>query len=143
MDHIETERERLGENFQEIETRIKDAADPREWYNRNPGLILGAAAAGGLVLGLLCTSRSTEAAHAAGFAAPRPNPERHAASASSHLNTIKNTLDTTMAALVGLGAQKFQDFISDTLPGYEQQYSVARQRQEAWDRADSNPPTTH
>jgi len=142
MEHIETEREQLGENLEEIESRIKDAADPRTWYERNPGLILGAAAAGGLVLGLLVTSHSSEdEASPVAFAEPRSLPEK-SASENKHLKTIKNTLDTTIAALVGLGARKFQDFVSDTLPGFQEQYHAASQRQAGWDAADYRPPTT-
>jgi len=148
IEHIETEREQLGENLEEIESRIKDAADPRAWYERNPGLILGAAAASGLVMGLLCTSRSSDFADSAemvdpaGFSESRPTSERRL-SESRHVKTIKNTLDTTLAALVGLGARKFQDFVSNNLPGFQEQYTVASQRQEAWDAADSNPHSTY
>lgn len=153
MEHIETEREQLGENLEEIESRfqdakdrIKDAADPRAWFERKPALCLGAAAAGGLILGLLLTSRSSpEMVDFADYAEPQPqpSPQRHAVSESRHLKTIKNTLDTTIAALVGLGARKFQDFVSDSLPGFQEQYTAASQRQAAWDSADSNSPTTH
>jgi hypothetical protein len=59
------------------------------------------------------------------------------------VKTIKNTLDTTIAALVGLGARKFQDFVADSLPGFQEQYNVANQRQAAWDAADSKPATTY
>jgi len=143
MEHIETEREQLGENLDEIESRIKDATDPRAWFEQNPLLILGTAVAGGLVLGLLMTSKSSEETFSSGFSQPLPVPERHHASESKHLRTIKDTLDTTVAALVGLGARKFSDFISDTLPGFQEQYDVASQRQAAWDSANSEPPITH
>jgi hypothetical protein len=134
MEHIESEREQLGENLDEIESRIKDATDPRAWFNKNPAIILGAAAAGGLVLGLLITnSRSSDNGYPAGFMAPEPEGETHHHRESKHLDTIKKTLDTTVAALVGLGAQKVQDFISDALPGYQQQYNAVSERQAAWD----------
>jgi hypothetical protein len=144
MEHIETEREQLGENLEEIEGRIKDATDPRAWFQKSPGLVLGAAAASGVVLGLLLTSRSyeNEPMSAAGFLEPPPAPARPV-SESKHLKTIKNTLDTTVAALVGLGARKFQEFVSDALPGFQEQYNAASQRQEAWDAEDSRPHITH
>jgi len=142
MEHIEIEREQLGENLEEMESRLKDATDPRAWFQKNPGLILGAAAAGGLVLGLLCTSRSSEeVADYTGFSEPQPMPVKHA-SESRHMKTIKNTLDTTIAALVGLGARKFQDFVSDSLPGFQEQYNVASQRQAEWDAAEAHPHST-
>jgi len=145
MEHIETEREQLGENLEEIESRIKDAADPRAWYERNPGLILGAAAAGGVVLGLLITSRSSDdEADPVGFSERRALAAVPPAPENKHLKTIKNTLDTTIAALVGLGARKFQEFVSDTLPGFQEQYNAASQRQAGWDdAADYRTPTTH
>jgi hypothetical protein len=136
MEHIESEREQLGENLDEIESRIKDATDPRAWFDRNPGMILGAAAVSGLVLGFLMTSRSSDSPRPAGFSVPGPEMEIHRE--SKHLNTIKKTLDTTVAALVGLGAQRVQDFISDALPGYQQQYNVASQHQAAWDSTDES-----
>lgn len=142
MEHIETEREQLGENLEEIESRFKDATDPKAWFQRNPGVILGAAAASGFVLGLLMTSRSSPRFDFVdtGFSDPPPPERRHE---SRHLKTIKTTLDTTLAALVGLGARKFQDFVADTLPGYQEQYNAASQRQAAWDVTDSGPHTTH
>ena len=153
MEHIETEREQLGENLQEIESRfqdakerVKDAADPRAWFQQKPAVCLGMAAAGGLILGLLLTSRSSpEMVDFADYAEPQPpaRPERHPISESKHFKTIKNTLDTTIAALVGLGARKFQDFVSDSLPGFQEQYTAASQRQAAWDSADSKPPAAH
>jgi hypothetical protein len=142
IEHIETEREQLGENLEEIESRFKSATDPRAWYERNPGLVLGAAAASGLVLGFLCTHRSSDEVEVSGFAQPRALSERHPISENRHLKTIKNTLDTTLAALVGLGARKFQDFVSDSLPGFQEQYNTASQRQAGWDAADYRPTNT-
>jgi hypothetical protein len=144
MEHIETEREQLGENLEEIEGRIKDATDPRAWFQKNPGLILGAAAASGVVLGLLLTSHSSERepANSAGFLEPPSRPERPATE-SRHLKIIKNTFDTTIAALVGLGARKFQDFVSGALPGFQEQYNAANQRQAGWDAEDPRYHTTH
>jgi len=141
MEHIENERERLGENLDEIESRFKDATDPRAWFDKNPAMILGAAAAGGILLGYLAASRSSHEARPVGFSSVEPEHRVHRE--SKHLTSMRKTLDTTVAALVGLGAQKVQDFISDALPGYQQQYDVARQRQAAWDSADPESSRTH
>ena len=147
MDHIETEREQLGENLDEFESRIKDATSPRAWYESNPGAILGAAAVGGLILGLLVTSRSgskSEPAEFSEFADLQAKPEkRHKGSESRHMKTIKNTFDTTIAALVGLGARKFQDFVAGSLPGFREQYDEASQQQAAWDASNPGSTITH
>ena len=44
--HIENERESLSHNLDEIEYRFKDATDLKAHFERNTGLILGAAVAG-------------------------------------------------------------------------------------------------
>ena len=55
VDHIETERAKLGENLQEFESRIREAASPKAWFGRNSGWIVGAAAATGFLCALLFT----------------------------------------------------------------------------------------
>jgi hypothetical protein len=50
--HIEQQRERLEENLEFLETRVKRAADWRTWVARKPLAILGAAFGGGLILAL-------------------------------------------------------------------------------------------
>jgi hypothetical protein len=50
--HIEEQRERLGENLEFLEHRVKTAADWRTWLARKPLAILGAAFGGGLLLAL-------------------------------------------------------------------------------------------
>ena len=48
--NIQERRERLGDNLAELETRVRDAADWRTYFSRNPWLMMGAAAAGGLLM---------------------------------------------------------------------------------------------
>lgn len=52
------QRERLGDNFAELETRVRQAADWRTYYHRNPWALLGMALGGGLLLSSLLPSRS-------------------------------------------------------------------------------------
>lgn len=47
---IQEKRERLGDNITELENRVRDAADWRTYFNRNPWLMMGAAAAGGFLM---------------------------------------------------------------------------------------------
>src|SRR5262245_4396317 len=51
IDHIEQQRDRLGRNLNELESRVRRSTDWRTYYDRNPMLILGAALGGGLLLG--------------------------------------------------------------------------------------------
>jgi ElaB/YqjD/DUF883 family membrane-anchored ribosome-binding protein len=51
---IEDRRLRLGDSLQELETKVRDVADWRTYYQRNPWVALGLALGGGLLLaGLL------------------------------------------------------------------------------------------
>jgi hypothetical protein len=45
--HIDAEREELGRNLDEIEYRVKSATDLKAHFDKNTGLILGAAAFAG------------------------------------------------------------------------------------------------
>lgn len=47
---IQDHRERLGDNLAELETRVREAADWRTYFSRNPWIMMGAAAAGGLLV---------------------------------------------------------------------------------------------
>ncbi len=48
--HIGTERERLGENLEHLEHKVRSAADWRAWVRRKPLLAFAAAFAAGLWL---------------------------------------------------------------------------------------------
>ena len=50
--HIDTERKQLGRNLQEIEDRVKSATDLKAQFDKNTGLFLGAAVAGGFLVSL-------------------------------------------------------------------------------------------
>lgn len=47
---LEDKRVRLSENFDELQTRVRDVTDWRTYYNRNPWMGLGVAVAGGFLL---------------------------------------------------------------------------------------------
>lgn len=47
---IERTREDLKSNFEELETRVKDAADWRSQFRKHPGAMIGVALAGGALL---------------------------------------------------------------------------------------------
>jgi hypothetical protein len=57
--HIDTEREQLGRNLDEIEHRVKSAADLKAHFDKNTGWILGAAVAAGFLLSFAFGKSST------------------------------------------------------------------------------------
>ena len=54
---IQEQRERLGDNLAQLETRMRDATDWRTYFARNPWLMAGASAVGGLLLATILTPR--------------------------------------------------------------------------------------
>jgi hypothetical protein len=126
--YIEMEREKLGHDLHEIEDRVKRAVDPKGWFDRNPGLTMGAVAAGGFVLALI-TARSTAYPSTAypktsGFLRESSQPTN----TSSQMHQIGDTLDKTFAALIGVVSGKFREFVADAVPGFREQYRDVEQR---------------
>lgn len=52
-DHIRSTRRQLESNLQELEHKVKDAANWRVQFGRHPGPFLGVACAGGMLLGAM------------------------------------------------------------------------------------------
>ncbi|HLJ48645.1 MAG TPA: hypothetical protein VKU01_21665 [Bryobacteraceae bacterium] len=53
--HIAEKREELGDNLAELEQRVRYATDWRTYFARQPWLMIGASALGGLLLAALFT----------------------------------------------------------------------------------------
>jgi hypothetical protein len=127
-DHIDAQRGRLERDLHEIEHRVTKAVDWREWFDRNPGTVLGAAAAGGFALSLLLR-RSRHGSDVnryaeldAGTSATGIRRTRSVSRSSSQLNRMADTLDNTVAALVGVASRKIRDFVADAVPNFREEY---------------------
>jgi hypothetical protein len=57
--HIEAQRDQLGRNLNELETRVRQTADWRTWFNRNPMMVMGAALGGGLLVGSMVAGKTS------------------------------------------------------------------------------------
>ena len=53
VEKIGAERARFGRNLEELECRVKQATNPRAWFDEKPGWILGTAAATGFLVALM------------------------------------------------------------------------------------------
>lgn len=140
-DQIDARRGRLQRDLHEIEHRVTKAVDWREWFDRNPGAVLGAAAAGGFALSLLLRRSSSHASdvnryadldtvasatgmpQSTGIARSRP-----ASKTSSQMNRMADTLDNTVAALLGVASRKVRDFVADVVPNFREEYREVEDR---------------
>lgn len=50
VERIEAQRDRLSQNIDELESYVREKADIRVYFNRNPWAFMGGAAAAGLLL---------------------------------------------------------------------------------------------
>ena len=131
--HIDMEREQLGRNFDEIadrvksaSDRVKNATDVKGYFDRNTGLILGAAVAGGFLLSLAFRGSRTadytaEREYESGPKSARPAEPK---AVSKHLQHVSDTLDGIVGGLVAVAAAKLESFVADAVPGFREQYDA-------------------
>jgi len=58
LGHIEEQRDQLGRNLNELETRVREKTDWRTYFDRNPMMIMGAALGGGLLVGSMIAGKT-------------------------------------------------------------------------------------
>ena len=112
-EHIDRERQRLDSNIREIEDRVRRSTDWHTAFEKNPWVLLGAAAAGGLILSRLIPGSKSPEWEA---------PPAAAAIPSRHVHQISETVDNIVGALIGLGTSKIKEFVGDAVPGFAEHY---------------------
>ena len=128
-EHIDTERQELGRNLDEIGHRVKHATDLKAHFNENIGVILGAAVAGGFLLSLAFRKSSNSGSQSGESASTRERNGNGAAQpkrgVSKHLQRFSDTLDAIFDGLVGVAAGKLESLVADAVPGFQAQYNAA------------------
>jgi len=129
IEQIETQRNRLGANLNELETRVRRTTDWRLQFDRHPMLMLGAAVGGGMLIGAMVTSARSRST--ADYSEPRRQPNRHALTttkSSLQRERTSETLDQIKAALLAFATAKVKDFMGQALPGFESYLREAESR---------------
>jgi len=153
MSHIESQRDQLGRNLNELESRVKGATDWRVQFDKNPMLMMGVALGGGLLLGSIVggakkkSSRSnwsssrnyagagssmSSSSYGTGASGISPAMSSSSTSSSPALREQRkkasDTLDHMKAALIGFATAKVKEFMSEALPGFNQHLDEAERR---------------
>jgi len=158
MNHIDTQRQELGRNLNELESRVKGATDWRMQFDKNPMLMMGVALGGGLLLGTMVggkrssnrssynsgsrnytstTMRSAGAgATAYGLSSSGSGSGSGASTSSSSTSPAlreqkrkaTDTLEHMKAALVGFAVAKVKEFMSEALPGFDHHLNEAERK---------------
>jgi hypothetical protein len=121
--HIDTTRERLGANLQELERRVDAATDWRSHFRTRPFTLLGVAFAGGVFAATTVRGRPGRRAYG------RPIPATtssglHAASDAQKYQALE-MWDQIKGALIGVVATRFKDYLGKLIPGFDEQFQRA------------------
>jgi hypothetical protein len=153
MSHIESQRDQLGRNLNELESRVKSAADWRMQFNKNPMLMMGVALGGGMLLGTMVGGAQARRSSRSSWSSSSSNRNYGTAGSSlsawgdssSSVSPAKSsstsptssavtdqrrkaneTLDTIKTALIGFATAKVREFMSEALPGFNDHLDEAR-----------------
>jgi hypothetical protein len=116
--HIETRREGLRSNLEELGQKAKSAVDWRERFRANPGAIMAVAFGGGfLIARMLGGSRAAPLAYS-------PVSQRAAtptAAVEPRKRLVSRAWDDIQSALVGVIAEKVTQTLGEVVPGFKEQ----------------------
>ena len=120
--HIASTRSELGTHLQELEDKVKQAADWKTYYERSPMTMLGLAFGGGVLLAGMAGGRRQGAR-------PAYPSQRDASAARGPQNSaIYDTLQNVRAALIGLSGAKLCGLLNQALPGFSEHYEKVARR---------------
>jgi len=148
---IRAERTELGKNLRELESKARDMTDWRTHHRNNPGLFMGLAFSGGLVLGLLSTSsrrggtRDFES-YEEPFDAPSESPRRRlrvprvvAETRDLAGRQLGQTWEHIASALLGVASAKAVELVGEMIPGFRDHF----ERGGGTDANDMREPIRH
>ena len=129
--HIQETRNDLGDNFNELEIKVKTAVDWRAQFEERPGTMLALAFGGGIILSaLLPSGRGSRSTYDQGWQ-PAPNRDltpslQSAAPPGGKPNELRQTVEALTGALAGVAVNRMSRFIVSLLPGFERDFSNAK-----------------
>lgn len=115
--HIQTKREDLHSNLEELETKVKSATDWRQYFKKHTGTMVAAAFGGGIVVSAM-VGKSRRAGAPPPSASPVAPSNGRAQGKRNH--EVLETWDTIKSALVGVAATKFKGMLGEVVPGFSE-----------------------
>jgi hypothetical protein len=128
---IETKREDLKSNLEELQTRVKTATDWRHYFAEHTGTMITAAFGGGVLLAAMVGGRSNRASLSQ--AGGSSEPARPWVRGTKH--EVLENVDSIKSALVGAAATRFKDILGEVVPGFREHLAKAE--------ADRSRESTH
>ncbi|MDP9064864.1 MAG: hypothetical protein M3O06_03240 [Pseudomonadota bacterium] len=110
--HIEVTRHDLQSNLNELEDKVRSAADWRQHYRKHAGAAMAAALGGGLLLAMVAGGRSRRSSTGGDSGSARP------ARVLDSSGALQKHLDDIKGALIAVAATQTKGFISKWVPGF-------------------------
>jgi hypothetical protein len=140
--HIQKTRNDLGDNFSELEEKVKTVVDWRAQFEERPMTMVALAFGGGILLSALlpplraprrrdCQDRWNAPPD---LEATIPSIESRSVGGGKAKQALE-TWDALKGALVGVAASKLSGFVEDLLPGFKQEFTKAQSGKSS-DRSD-------
>lgn len=128
---IQSERGQLGQNLNELQSKVQEATDWRVQFQKRPMVMIGFAVGGGLLLASMTGRKSrykrryTEDRH---YLENRGDVGlEHRRGTELQKNKALETFDTIKGAMIGVAANTFQDFLAQLVPGFREQFQKTAQ----------------
>ena len=126
IEQMESQRQQLGANLNELEDRVRRTADWRTHFDNNPLLMLAGALGGGILLGAMVSgsrSRSssssyTSSRHFTGSSGTGSGVNTNTATYVQRQRTSE-TIDNIKAGLIAFATAKAKEFLNQALPGFD------------------------
>lgn len=125
--HIDRTRERLGSNLRELEHKVDAATDWREQFRARPHLFLGGAIAGGVLLAAVLRPSSSRDVFDSSNESNLASVSRNGVNAQEQALELWNNVK---GALIAVAAMRVTEYISELIPGFDEQYRRAAQGRE-------------
>jgi hypothetical protein len=132
--HIKSARTELGSNLQELEYKVKQAADWRTHFERNPMTLIGVAFGGGVLLASMLGAKNWDT-----HTEPREYERGKSSSDYTRRKPMSDTWDTLKGAVLGFTASKVRTMLDEALPGFGEHFEKAER--EVSNRGLSRPHT--
>ena len=113
---IESKREDLKSNLQELGTRVKTATDWRHYFAEHTGTMIAAAFGGGVLLATMLGGRSNRNRASLIQAGDSSESARPWTRGTKH--EVLENLDSIKSALVGAAATRFKGILGEVVPGF-------------------------
>lgn len=147
---IENQRDQFEDNINEIEGRVKNATDWRAQFDERPMTLMAVAFGGGALLGMLMGGGSDDGGDRSGrrmmyqpYSRPNGSGQRSAGtmgwitgSQGPHQGTdvgknrAAEQLDTIRGALMGIGAKKLEEFLKESVSGFDQELESVQSKKD-------------